>query len=447
MISIRVISAGASKSDFNTPSIKATTLAAAPTIVACRHVPSDEVIRIGKTNTARGCWAALAISGYTSAVTATPAKPKHDRVPELAPPSPHERTLSTDVLPAGDGLDEFATEFEMASEGRGWARPTARGSSGVPPFRQVEVRHHGRRRRQRVPRTEEVVAELWVHGGPRSNRSSGSAERHLPRTSSNSTGEVFLDPLAGSDQGCAKSCRGLWLLRHGQSLGNVANDAARTSDVEELELAERDMDVPLSDLGRQQAAAFGRWLRSEARADRPDVVVSSPYVRAVETAEIVLDEARLDTTIIDDERLREREFGVVDLLTHRGVVARLPEEATRRERLGKFYYRAPGGESWVDVALRLRSLRDSLVREHADRIVLLVTHEVPIIISRYLIERLDEQQALEISRSGRLANCSLTSYRRTADRALQLDHDAWTAPLERSAAPVTEESDSPVGPR
>jgi broad specificity phosphatase PhoE len=239
----------------------------------------------------------------------------------------------------------------------------------------------------------------------------------------------------------------LWLLRHGQSLGNVARDAAHGRDVEELEIAERDMDVPLSDLGRQQAAAFGRWLRSQTPADQPSVVVSSPYVRAVETAEIVLEEARLDTTLIADERLREREFGVVDLLTHRGVVARLPEEAARRARLGKFYYRAPGGESWVDVALRVRSLRESLVREHADQIVLLVTHEVPIIIARYLIERLDEQQALEISRFGRLANCSLTSYRRAADQALRLDHDAWTAPLERSAAPVTEESDSAVGPR
>ena len=113
--------------------------------------------------------------------------------------------------------------------------------------------------------------------------------------------------------------------------------------------------------------------------------------------------------------LREREFGILDLLTHRGVVAAFPDEAKRRDRLGKFYYRPPGGESWVDVALRLRSLRDSLVREHADRRVLVVTHEVPIIITRYLIERLDESTALDISRSGQLANCSLTTYDR--DRA------------------------------
>ena len=240
--------------------------------------------------------------------------------------------------------------------------------------------------------------------------------------------------------------RSLWLLRHGQSLGNVANDAARAGDVEELDLAERDMDVPLSDLGATQARAFGRWLSSRPAAERPEVVVSSPYMRAMETARLVVDAVEDGLEIVADERLREREFGILDLLTHRGVEARFPSEAQRRSRLGKFYYRPPGGESWVDVALRLRSLRDSLVREHADRRVLAVTHEVPIIIIRYLVERLDEPAALELSAHGRLANCSLTAYDRTAT-GLRLVHDAWTAPLETEEAPVTEEPDAAVAPR
>ena len=239
----------------------------------------------------------------------------------------------------------------------------------------------------------------------------------------------------------------LWLLRHGQSLGNVANDAARADDAERLDLTDRDMDVPLSDLGRQQAAAFGHWLGQQPADGRPDVVVSSPYMRAVQTAEIVVETGRCDAEIVHDERLREREFGVLDLLTHRGIVAAFPEEAARRERLGKFYYRPPGGESWVDVALRLRSLRDSLVREFADRRVLVVAHEVPIIIARYLVERWDEAAALALSRSGRLANCALTSYVRTSDHQLVLDKDAWTAPLEAEHTPVTEDTDAAVGSR
>ena len=82
-----------------------------------------------------------------------------------------------------------------------------------------------------------------------------------------------------------------------------------------------------------------------------------------------------------------------------------------------------------------------------DRRVLVVTHEVPIIITRYLIERLDEATALELSRSGQLANCSLTSFVRDGDAGLRLDKEAWTVPLEREQTPITEESDAPVAPR
>jgi broad specificity phosphatase PhoE len=240
----------------------------------------------------------------------------------------------------------------------------------------------------------------------------------------------------------------LWLLRHGQSLGNVANDAAQAQGLEILDIAERDMDVGLSELGARQAAAFGAWLGRQRRRARPDVVVSSPYRRAAETARIALDAAGMsDCRVHLDERLREREFGILDLLTRQGIEARYPEEAQRRQRLGKFYYRPPGGESWVDVALRLRSLRDSLAREHADRRVLVVTHEVAIILMRYLLDDLDESGALALSHAGRLANCSLSTYVRGRDGRLGLERDAWTAPLEAGDAPITEEHDAPVAPR
>ena len=87
------------------------------------------------------------------------------------------------------------------------------------------------------------------------------------------------------------------------------------------------------------------------------------------------------------------------------------------------------------------------MREHADRRVLVVTHEVPIIITRYLLERFDEQGALELSRSGRLANCSLTTYVPADEGGLRLDLDAWVAPLREHAAPVTDEPDAAVASR
>jgi len=68
------------------------------------------------------------------------------------------------------------------------------------------------------------------------------------------------------------------------------------------------MDVPLSELGVAQAQALASWFR---RGPRPDIVFSSPYRRAHDTAAVALDGADLDVAIVADERLREREFGIL----------------------------------------------------------------------------------------------------------------------------------------
>jgi broad specificity phosphatase PhoE len=234
------------------------------------------------------------------------------------------------------------------------------------------------------------------------------------------------------------------LLRHGQSEGNVVRDRA-SADLQTLDIAERDMDVPLSALGREQAEAFGRWLGGQPDT-APDVVISSPYLRAADTARIALAVAGLDRPVHLDERLRERELGILDLLTRAGVTARFPDEQRRRDRLGKFYYRPPGGESWVDVALRLRSLRDSIGREHGGRRVMIVAHEVVILMMRYLLEDLDEQTVLSMG-GGQLANCSLTAYEADAEGRPVLRTVGWTVPLEAGDAPVTRAPDKHVAPR
>ena len=223
--------------------------------------------------------------------------------------------------------------------------------------------------------------------------------------------------------------------------------AAAARDAETLDIPDRDMDVPLSELGVRQAVALGAWLSQQSSELFPDVVLSSPYVRATGTAASLLRETNLEIDVIEDERLRERDLGMMDLLTTRGFAARFPDEAAHRVRLGKFYYRPPGGESWTDVALRCRSLLDSLSREHPDRRVLLVTHEVVIIMIRYILEHLDERSALSLSSDATIANCSITAYRRDVRGALVRDAVAWTAPLEETGVPVTEGSDDAVASR
>jgi broad specificity phosphatase PhoE len=150
-----------------------------------------------------------------------------------------------------------------------------------------------------------------------------------------------------------------------------------------------------------------------------------------------------------DERLREREFGVLDRLTKLGIEQRYPEQAEVRARLGKFYHRPPGGESWCDVALRVRSVLDSVTREHSGERVLIVAHQVVIMMFRYVIEHLTEGDVLRIARETDLANCSLTSFKidRRSPNGMTLEQFNEVFPLEEAHAPVTHEPDVPVAPR
>src|SRR2546421_189256 len=138
----------------------------------------------------------------------------------------------------------------------------------------------------------------------------------------------------------------LWIVRHGQSAANVARDAAEAAGEEVIKLdVLRDIDVPLSELGAQQAAALGHWFAQMPLAQRPQVVLTSTYVRSRRTAEIALAAAgiaRADITFITDERLREKEFGILDRLTKAGIRAKYPEQAEFREAIGKFYHGSPG---------------------------------------------------------------------------------------------------------
>src|SRR5438270_5386218 len=86
----------------------------------------------------------------------------------------------------------------------------------------------------------------------------------------------------------------LWIVRHGESAGNVARDAAEAAGHPVIALATRDMDVPLSPLGERQARALGRWIGGLPAAERPAVVLASPYIRARETVGLALEAAGID---------------------------------------------------------------------------------------------------------------------------------------------------------
>jgi broad specificity phosphatase PhoE len=233
----------------------------------------------------------------------------------------------------------------------------------------------------------------------------------------------------------------LTLVRHGESLGNLADADAQRRSADRLDLDVRDADVELSDAGRRQADALQEWLRQAGDEDRPTVVVSSPYRRALDTARRATD--GLDLEVVLDERLRERDLGVFDGLTGQGIRSEYAEEARRRRKVGKFYYQPPSGESWADVVLRVRSLLADLRHGFEDARVWLFTHQAVIMAYRYVLDGLTEEQLMEIDRTERLGNVSLTTYRRPhADLELETFGDTSivdAADAESTAEPPARE--------
>jgi 2,3-bisphosphoglycerate-dependent phosphoglycerate mutase len=223
----------------------------------------------------------------------------------------------------------------------------------------------------------------------------------------------------------------LWIVRHGQC-------ATRG--------AARDLDVPLTALGEEQAAALGRWFAAMPAGQRPSVVLSSPHRRARQTADGIAEAEGLesaDVEVVVDERLRERELGMLEGMSSTVVRERHPEQDALRQRQGDFYYRPPGGESWCDLVLRLRSALDTISLHHAGQRVLLVSHETDVLCVRYLLECLTDEEILSISRAHPIANCAVTSYVRDelAPARMALERFNFVAPLMDAGTLVTRRAD------
>ena len=188
--------------------------------------------------------------------------------------------------------------------------------------------------------------------------------------------------------------------------------------------------------------------------ERPEILLASPYIRARQTAEAICNAGGLaggaKPTIID-ERLREREFGVFDGLTTRGIRERFPTEAAHRSKIGKFYHRAPGGESWADVILRLRSALNTINLHYADRRVLVVCHQVVVLCMRYVLEELSEGQILAIDKQGDILNCGISAFDFEFDenKLCSPKLALWNvgAPMEVEGTPQTAEPEAMTGSR
>lgn len=210
----------------------------------------------------------------------------------------------------------------------------------------------------------------------------------------------------------------LILVRHGQSLSNVAFPAADAEGLLETEIGGRDAEVPLTEVGEAQAAAVGGWLAALPAEQRPQVVITSPYLRARETWRIAAEASGLGLPEpATDDRLVDRLLGELEMLTRAAVTQRFPDEAGRRSEAGEYRYTPPGGESFADVRARLASFLADLNRERAGERAVVVAHDAVVLMMRAVIQDLDWDEVIAMEKAeGTVRNASISQFLAKDDR-------------------------------
>ncbi|MCT9933120.1 histidine phosphatase family protein [Planotetraspora sp. A-T 1434] len=216
----------------------------------------------------------------------------------------------------------------------------------------------------------------------------------------------------------------LYAVRHGQSTGNAAFAAAEIDGT--TVIPSDDMAISLTDLGERQAAAVGRWLAALAEDEAPDMVWCSPYLRAGQTWQVAERELGAAGRPLPchrvDGRLRDRDRGRLKHLHPAVVRERFPGEPAKEAR-DTLRYRPPGGESFLDVAGRLRGVLADIEADHRHRRVLIVAHDAVVLFFRQILERLTDADILAIAGNGLAGNGSITTWRRAPDGYRLLAYD------------------------
>jgi broad specificity phosphatase PhoE len=144
----------------------------------------------------------------------------------------------------------------------------------------------------------------------------------------------------------------LILVRHGESEGN--RDRTFTQHP----------DVPLTPLGRQQAQMAAGRIAARYQVSR---LVSSPFARARQTAEVIADVLGLAVEI--EAALREQSFGILAGQPYEALLS----DAAYHEG-PRWHWRPAGGESLIDVSTRVVPAFNRIARAGAGQDIVLVSH-------------------------------------------------------------------------
>ncbi len=227
------------------------------------------------------------------------------------------------------------------------------------------------------------------------------------------------------------------LVRHAQSTYNLSKDFQNSQPLYKAFLAEYSKDSHgkhARQLAEQLVSEYAEiasdtttGITEEGKVDiirtgtymaehhaLPDVIYVSPYDRTKQTLQVLLKAwpELHKVRIIEEERIREKEFGLRLLYgDHKIFYCLHPDQKRLYDIQGRYWYRQPQGENIADMRLRLRSWTNTLTRDYAGKRVLAVTHHLTILAFRANIERLTAEQFIQLDKTAQPGNASLTTYK------------------------------------
>lgn len=161
----------------------------------------------------------------------------------------------------------------------------------------------------------------------------------------------------------------LYLVRHGQSVGNVDHTEYIRTD---------DSLIELTSLGKEQCVAVAQELNWKLKANEQTVVLcSSPYARATASAEIIQSNLDFDAEIYIVDELKERKLGSLVSEIDWSVTL-TPKDIAENPKL-HWNYRPKDGESYADTYARAQQFYTDLLgscEEHNIVNVIVVSHYV-----------------------------------------------------------------------
>ncbi len=181
------------------------------------------------------------------------------------------------------------------------------------------------------------------------------------------------------------------LMRHGESENNVA---ARSAENKLGTLnSDRAVVSHLTDTGVAQVKKTAAKLRKEGI----DIIVTSPFPRAQETAALTAAEIGFDTSqIIVDERLGELQFGEFSGKT----VAEYAHAFPNRDE--KFDRAPQGGETYTALKRRVADFLYDIDKKYQGKKILIVSHEAPLWMLTAASRGLDRAATSALKKRGTL---------------------------------------------